>query len=236
MVFKLNKNLEWIVSLVMIIVLIPVTTFASSNNMTSEDIQFAKLSNSSIKVTENGESSIIIFRDKSDEIKVSVQDVSSKEITYFVANKKTGIIYSSETGESVSIKEILGDEPLNDSTTVNQDKKSISKKAESGYVGKINKQISYKQLSRLVTASSSAASIAGAILTILGWAGLTVTNPIASVISIIGGIVTVVQLGIKSKSSKHGIKLTLKKYKHVRYRSGMKLVRYTYSLAGAQKY
>lgn len=103
-------------------------------------------------------------------------------------------------------------------------------------LGKSKKKISYKKLSDFVTATSTAASIAGAILTILGMMGLAVVNSISAIVSIIGGIISVIQIGIGKKSAKHGITVTLKKYRHVRHRAGKRLVRYSYNMSGVAKY
>ena len=230
MSMKNSKTIN-IISIFLVVVLIislfPTISFAGEPTKldSNNKLIIKKISKNKVKVI-----------DGKDEALISIVESDNKKNSYFIADKATGKIYSSETKNTVDIKELFNDDTMlqkDSNSTLVQNR--LLKAGRSGYVGTVNQFISYKQLSKLVTSSSSAASIAGAILTILGYVGITAANPIAGVVSIIGGIVTVIQLGIGSKSPYHGIIIKMKKYRHVRYRAGMRLVRYSYEIAGVSR-
>lgn len=233
-----NSKTIGIISIFLVVVLIislfPTISFAGEPTKldSTNKLIIKKISKNKVKVVDGKDEALISIVESDNKITVKVSEKNPEKNSYFIADKATGKIYSSETKNTVDIKELL-----NDDTMLQKDSNStLSLKAgKSGYVGTVNQFISYKELSKLVTSSSSAASIAGAILTILGMVGITAANPIAGVVSIIGGIITVIQHGIGSKSPKHGIIIKMKKYRHVRYRAGMRLVRYSYEIVGVSR-
>ena len=237
-----NSNTINIISIFLVVVLIislfPTISFAGEPTKldSNNKLIIKKISKNKVKVIDGKDEALISIVESDNKITVKVSEKNPEKNSYFIADKTTGKIYSSETKNTVDIKELFNDDTMlqkDSNSTLVQNR--LLKAGRSGYVGTVNQFISYKQLSKLVTSSSSAASIAGAILTILGYVGITAANPIAGVVSIIGGIVTVIQLGIGSKSPYHGIIIKMKKYRHVRYRAGMRLVRYSYEIAGVSR-
>lgn len=225
-------NLISIFLVVMLIIsLFPTISFAGEPTKldSTNKLIIKKISKNKVKVIDGKDEALISIVESDNKIHVKVSEKNPEKNSYFIADKATGKIYSSETKNTVDIKELL-----NDDTMLQKDSNStISLKAgKSGYVKTVNQFISYKELSKLVTTTSTAASIAGAILTILGWLGITAANPIGGVASIIGGITAIIQHKLGSKNPNHGIIIKMKKYRHVRYRAGMRLVRYSYEIVG----
>lgn len=216
---------------VLIISLFPTISFAGEPTKldSTNKLIIKKISKNKVKVVDGKDEALISIVESDNKITVKVSEKNPEKNSYFIADKATGKIYSSETKNTVDIKELL-----NDDTMLQKDSNStISLKAgKSGYVKTVNQFISYKELSKLVTTTSTTASIAGAILTILGWLGITAANPIGGVASLIGGIATIIQYKLGAKSPNHGIIIKMKKYRHVRYRAGMRLVRYSYEIVG----
>jgi hypothetical protein len=233
-------NLISIFLVVMLIIsLFPTISFAGEPTKldSTNNLIIKKISKNKVKVIDGKDEALISIVESDNKIHVKVSEKNPEKNSYFIADKATGKIYSSETKNTVDIKELLNDDTMlqkDSNSTLVQDG-LLKAGSGSGYVGTVNQFISYKELSKLVTSSSSAASIAGAILTILGMVGITAANPIAGVVSIIGGIITVIQHGIGSKSPNHGIIIKMKKYRHVRYRAGMRLVRYSYEIVGVSR-
>lgn len=223
----------------LIISLFPTISFAGEPTKldSTNKLIIKKIPENKVKVVDGKDEALISIVESDNKITVKVSEKNPEKNSYFIADKATGKIYSSETKNTVDIKELLN----NDDTMLQKDSNStlvqnrLLKAGKSGYVGKVNQFISYKELSKLVTSSSSAASIAGAILTILGMVGITAANPIAGVVSIIGGIATIIQHKLGSKSPKHGIIIKMKKYRHVRYRAGRRFVRYSYEIVGVSR-
>lgn len=223
----------------LIISLFPTISFAGEPTKldSTNKLIIKKIPENKVKVVDGKDEALISIVESDNKITVKVSEKNPEKNSYFIADKATGKIYSSETKNTVDIKELLN----NDDTMLQKDSNStlvqnrLLKAGKSGYVGKVNQFISYKELSKLVTSSSSAASIAGAILTILGMLGITAVNPIAGVASIIGGIATIIQHKLGSKSPKHGIIIKMKKYRHVRYRAGRRFVRYSYEIVGVSR-
>lgn len=225
-------NLISIFLVVMLIIsLFPTISFAGEPTKldSTNKLIIKKISKNKVKVIDGKDEALISIVESDNKIHVKVSEKNPEKNSYFIADKATGKIYSSETKNTVDIKELL-----NDDTMLQKDSNStISLKAgKSGYVKTVNQFISYKELSKLVTTTSTTASIAGAILTILGWLGITAANPIGGVVSIIGGITAIIQHKLGSKNPNHGIIIKMKKYRHVRYRAGMRLVRYSYEIVG----
>lgn len=225
-------NLISIFLVVMLIIsLFPTISFAGEPTKldSTNKLIIKKISKNKVKVIDGKDEALISIVESDNKIHVKVSEKNPEKNSYFIADKATGKIYSSETKNTVDIKELL-----NDDTMLQKDSNStISLNAgKSGYVKTVNQFISYKELSKLVTTTSTTASIAGAILTILGWLGITAANPIGGVASIIGGITAIIQHKLGSKNPNHGIIIKMKKYRHVRYRAGMRLVRYSYEIVG----
>jgi hypothetical protein len=230
-----NSKTIGIISIFLVVVLIislfPTISFAGEPTKldSTNKLIIKKISKNKVKVVDGKDEALISIVESDNKITVKVSEKNPEKNSYFIADKATGKIYSSETKNTVDIKELL-----NDDTMLQKDSNStISLKAgKSGYVKTVNQFISYKELSKLVTRTSTTASIAGAILTILGWLGITAANPIGGVASLIGGIATIIQYKLGAKSPNHGIIIKMKKYRHVRYRAGMRLVRYSYEIVG----
>lgn len=234
MSMKNSKTIN-IISIFLVVVLIislfPTISFAGEPTKldSTNKLIIKKISKNKVKVIDGKDEALISIVESDNKIHVKVSEKNPEKNSYFIADKATGKIYSSETKNTVDIKELL-----NDDTMLQKDSNStISLKAgKSGYVKTVNQFISYKELSKLVTTTSTTASIAGAILTILGWLWITAANPIGGVASLIGGIATIIQYKLGAKSPNHGIIIKMKKYRHVRYRAGMRLVRYSYEIVG----
>ena len=235
---KASSVLSLILVVSMIMMMIPSTALASSC-YNSSNWSIKAVRNDSFVVNSNEEDVILHVEESDSVIRVTLKNEETGEVSYFEGNKRNGDIYSSETKQIVNINElILENESFKSSSTDKSISSSadLSEKEPQQYVGKVTKKISYKKLSTLVTATSSAASIAGAIITVLGLFGITVISPIPSVVSIIGGIVTAIQIGIGKKSSKHGVKVTMRKYKYKRYRGGKVRYYYRYRICAVGTY
>lgn len=233
-----NSKTIGIISIFLVVVLIislfPTISFAGEPTKldSTNKLIIKKISKNKVKVVDGKDEALISIVESDNKITVKVSEKNPEKNSYFIADKATGKIYSSETKNTVDIKELL-----NDDTMLQKDSNStISLKAgKSGYVKTVNQFISYKELSKLVTTTSTTASIAGAILTILGWLGITAANPIGGVASLIGGIATIIQYKLGAKSPYHGIIIKMKKYRHVRYRAGRRFVRYSYEIVGVSR-
>lgn len=222
----------------LIISLFPTISFAGEPTKldSTNKLIIKKIPENKVKVVDGKDEALISIVESDNKITVKVSEKNPEKNSYFIADKATGKIYSSETKNTVDIKELLNDDTMlqkDSNSTLVQNR--LLKAGGSGYVGRVNQFISYKKLSKLVTATSTTASIAGAILTILGMLGITAVNPIAGVASIIGGIATIIQHKLGSKSPKHGIIIKMKKYRHVRYRAGRRFVRYSYEIVGVSR-
>ena len=141
---------------------------------------------------------------------VNIINNDTKEIQTFSYDKKTQILTSSITGNSIDL------------SSNSSPARSVSSK-ETQY-------ISYASIKKVVGTVATVANVTGAILSLSGAAS------IGGAASAIGTIVSAINDSI-SPSTKHGIKLSITVTKYYRTRAGHRAVyKITKSITGARKY
>lgn len=216
------------------VLIFPIRTYATITSQSNISIQ--KFNSNSLKITENNITTLLKETETNNSITFTLKDNKNNTTSFFKYDKTTGNIYSSETNQTVNISEFIEGNNLTKNTEQLQNSAKLKLKNKASSTNRVIKKISYKKLSKLITATSSAASIAGAIITILGAFGITVVNPIAGVISILGGLIAIIQCKIGTGSSKHGLKISLNKHKHKRFRGGKIRYYYNYSIHSIKTY
>ena len=231
---KFNKVLALLLVISVTILIFPIQTYATIPSQRKFSIQ--RFDSKSIKITENKITTLLKETETNNSITVTLKDNKNNTTSFFKYDKITGNIYSSETNQTVNISKLIEDNNLTKNTEQLQNSTKLKLKNKAYSTTRVIKKISYKKLSKLVTTTSGIASIAGAILTILGACGITVVNPVAGVISVLGGIITFIQYKIGAGSPKHGLKIILNKHKYKRSRGGK--VRYLtrYSIHSIKTY
>ena len=155
---------------------------------------------------------------------VEVVDIETGEEAFFQRDDEAGTIYSSVTGETIPVDELI---------ELDSCYSSINgvRKASASYPMYKQYKISYASLQKIVgVGGGSAASIAGAIITILSYKE-KITAGTALVLGLITngvGLATVVA-GIKTGSSSHGLTVNLKRKTCTKWQGGHKITYYKYT-------
>lgn len=163
---------------------------------------------STIHLDESNETIQIVEDDNYRNVNIINND--TKEVQTLSYNKKTQILTSSITGNSIDLS--------NNSSAA----RSVSSKE--------TKYISYASIKKVVGTFATVASVTGAILSCTGAASIGAAS------SAVGTIVGIINNSI-SPSTKHGIKLSITVTKYYRTRAGHRAVyKITKSITRAVKY
>lgn len=195
-----KKVLPFILAIVLLIQ-IPVTSLAKEFPVVSlgEDIQFSMLSESSFLVTEDSKESIIsISEDESFRV-IEIKNPELMESEYIVLNKLENSIYSSISDETIYLE--------------NSDISPILYKKDVSYQ---TKYISYATIRNIVGNVASAASISGAVLSVIPEASV---QGISQFLIFFGQLAEVIN-AFNGGSHDHGIKVDLEITQHYRRRPG----------------
>lgn len=224
----MKKMIPMVIVVVMIVGTLNTAVIYASTPI-DKNFMVEQLSNTIATISEGKSKSKIILTENADKIVAEIVPLSGEgEAGYFFVDKRKETLYSSFTGETLSKNEVS---QLIDLGSIQENPDKLFAASST-----VTKNISYATMSKLITNTSSAASIAGAILTVLAWAGITAANPIAGVVSIIGGLVTAIQIGIGKKSSNHGLKVKMKKNKITKHQAGQVFTTYKYMITDISKY
>lgn len=152
-----------IISFALMSIITPTVSHASVDY---GQLNITPLTSNMCMISDGENVSTLSCKENSDNIKVDISDETSSN--YFIIDKKTDTLYSSYTNSYISKSEFFG-----------EDLNSIDKISSASASSIVTKYLSYNQLGKLVSATSTIASIAGAILTVLAWLGITAANPVA---------------------------------------------------------
>ena len=98
-------------------------------------------------------------------------------------------------------------------------------------------KVSYAKSVSPCSSGSSNFTIATCIITCVAAAsGVTIATSPAVVVALISGSLTVIQKGLKSKSSKHGVRATVQKVEIQKYQGGRKVKGYSYKIKSVGTY
>lgn len=200
---------------------VPTIAFAGTN---IDGTNYVALSNDSFLVTSDGEMAVISLNETEHSFTTNVDSIGDANDGYFIIDKEAETIYSSYTDATFTKDEFMS---LADDIPANYSNRSSNT---------VVKYISYKQLASIIGFSGTASSIAGGILTILGYMGLVAANPISGVVSLVGMIVAIVSTQLPSNSANHGIKVTLYKTKVTKHQPGGATTIDVYRISGLSTY
>lgn len=205
----------FMLSLVMMFTALPLNVFAKQEDHHSkvpgENIQIVALNDNKLLINNNGKKTFITIKENARTRKAIITNDNGKVLNYFEFDKKNNTIYSSITHKTrkVSTEEI---------TTYGR---------KSYYT---NKYISYREIRKHLSTTADIVAIATIIALIAGAGG------VGTIIGIIGSFVWVIQKGIRSNSSKHGVKVRIYVKKHCRRRMGRNLCHSTRSISSISTY
>lgn len=189
-----------------------------------DGVNFVALNEHELLVSDNGNMSLILVEDSGDYTITTIDSLSDSNDGYFIVDKTAHTLYSSYTDTTFSKSEI--------ESAIDIDVKNISPTSSDTRV----EYISYKQLSDMLGGTGDARDIAGAIIAILAWMGISLSNPIGIVMGIIGGIIVAVKWGLSHASPNSGLKITLSKIKVTKHQPGGATTIYVYRITGINTY
>ena len=179
------------------------------------------LSANKVRISDGSNSEVMETNRYGNKVVSVIKNEKTGEKSQLTFDKNTGKIYSSETGNPVRINDIADKNEEN----IDGDISLFSSR-------RVVQYISYRKISRLVSAWGTVAKIARVVLFLMG----SVQNPITA-LGAISLLVKLIRPGIRSGSSSHGVKITYVKKKHCRKRGlRWKSCYSTYTVVGVGLY
>lgn len=206
----MKKILSMILMLAMVLSMGTASVFAGDTaglDNGNDDTKIYAVNKNTFLVVEKNEGTFVKLQETDYGMKVSCENQKTGETAYFIRNEKNGTIYSSVTGETISINDTECMETKAYSTTEIKDPKSH--------------KISYKTLMELVGIGASAALLTGAICARLGY------EAAEGFLNIVGNSLAVINAGIALALDSHGIKVTTGLVKIQRHQGGNVVPAYT---------
>lgn len=135
---KIQRSLVIMLMISLLSLLIPQKVHATTANLSGNG-DFKVLSDNKIEYSDDTEKSEITMNETDTKFNVTVVNENTGKRTYFIGDKTTGTIYSSETNQTVDISELIENSNSDNIRQTSNQLKSASA-SSSGYVGKIKKK------------------------------------------------------------------------------------------------
>ena len=188
-IFKRGKIIAVLIVLTLVLSSIPINSINAKTNINNSGISVQLVNSNSIKVASGKQAGYISVTKARNGIKYVRVFESGKKTIVFKVDTKNGTV-TSKNGAVLKINEI------------------VSKKGKAKYV---TKKISYAKIKRMLGGTVTILGVAGAIVVVLGFFGISAPGMIPTLCSLLGGIGGLVVWVMKG-SKRHGIKITLKNY------------------------
>lgn len=207
----------------MFFVLVAMPSFAHATS-TDESMHVDVINSNTALVTCEGEMSIVSCEVQGEQLILSIDSMNGSD-GYFISDRDNGTIYSSFTGETISVYDLLDEETI--------DRDNISAVS---YGADMIKYISFGKIRALLKKGVDAANTAAVIVEFLWGIGLIVSNPISAIVAIITGIWWYVDQGLAIAGSDHGLRVTLRPKKITKHQPGGATNLIVYNIIGISVY
>ena len=223
---KIRKIVSVLLALAMIFSVSSVAFAGTQIELKGEPLEITKLSDEMFIMTGDDGTAVMKIKENDSEMVVSVESVKGNvEEGFFLYNKDAETIYSSYTGKTFSVADIVSEN-------------EITPKAVGDVVSRKTHYISYAKLADAVTPTSSDISIASAIITIIAAAqGVTISTAAIIIVALLSTPAwDAVRAGIVDRSPNHGIKVVVATVEIQKHQGGRIVTGYKYEVESISTY
>ncbi|WP_143404593.1 hypothetical protein [Hornefia porci] len=236
-----NMNARRIISLMIaftLIVTMPATAFGATkidpgdsidhkiDMALSDDIKALQIDENTVKLYDYENSAILKIHENEGVIKYDVKVDGESESDYFLINKEKGTLYSSQTGQTVTIQELSIDQSVENQKAA---------KAKSNWPKTYS--ISYKKLRSVVSSTANKFTIAVAIITVAAAImGVTISTAGGVVVALIGAGFVAIYEGLKYPKKTKGVKVKVDRKKVTEYHGNSSWTGYRYNVVKVWTY